>query len=87
MLIDTEGLTIEDLDELSGTDESMDGRRYELLGGSIVVNAAPVVAGAVGGGVGLSVDGIVGPGGQARLEASAPIAVSVPLAELFAPPG
>ena len=33
---ETEGLTIEDLEAMPD-----DGRRYELLGGSIVVNAAP----------------------------------------------
>ena len=35
-LTETEGLTIEDLEAMPD-----DGRRYELLGGSIVVNAAP----------------------------------------------
>lgn len=35
-LTEAEGLTIEDLEAMPD-----DGRRYELLGGSIVVNAAP----------------------------------------------
>lgn len=40
-LIDNGGLTVEDLEALNPDSGPGDGRRYELLGGSIVVNAAP----------------------------------------------
>lgn len=40
-LTETEGLTLEDLERVSTHAGPGDHRRYELLGGSIIVNAAP----------------------------------------------